>query len=76
MTTDAMTFTDYHVLTIYDENGEAIKTFNIDKINETPKADELAVLYTYRTNIHKDDDGILMIMFKQILMFQIQIVIL
>lgn len=58
MTTDAMTFTDYHVLTIYDENGEVIKTFNIDKINETPKADELAVLYTYRTNIHKDDDGI------------------
>lgn len=58
MTTDAMTFTDYHVLTIYDANGEVIKTFNVDKINETPKTGELAVLYTYRTNVHKDDDGI------------------
>ncbi len=56
--TDQMTFTDYHVLTIYDNNGEVLKTYPVDKLNEAPAAGELSILYTYRSNVHTDDDGI------------------
>lgn len=43
-------FTNYHILTIYDELGNIIKTFDVDKINTEPTGDELAVYYTYKVN--------------------------
>lgn len=45
-------FTTYHILTIYDEIGDIIATFPVDKINELPTENELAVYYTYRSNVY------------------------
>ncbi|MCM1260846.1 MAG: phosphodiester glycosidase family protein [Prevotella sp.] len=45
-------FTSYHVLTIYDEKGEVVATFPVDKVNELPVDNELAVYYTYRSNVY------------------------
>ncbi|MCM1513603.1 MAG: phosphodiester glycosidase family protein [Anaeroplasma bactoclasticum] len=45
-------FTNYHVLTIYDEKGDVVSTFPVDKINELPLENELAVYYTYRSNVY------------------------
>ena len=47
---DKATFTSYHILTIYDDLGNIIKTFNVDKINEEPSDNELSVYYTYKVN--------------------------
>lgn len=52
---DEASFTNHHILTIYDENDDVIATYNVDKINESPSNDELAIYYTYRVN--KDTDG-------------------
>lgn len=54
---DKASFTDYHVLTIYDEEDNIIATYNIDKINEEPQNNEVAVYYTYRVNKDSDEDG-------------------
>lgn len=51
------TFTDYHTLTIYDENENIVATYDIDKINEAPSKNEVAVYYTYRENVDEDGDG-------------------
>lgn len=42
-------FTDSHYLTIYDENQNEIKTFEIDKFNEAPTGDEISVYFSYYT---------------------------
>ena len=55
--TNEVTFTKNHVLTIYDENEEIIKTFTIDKVNETPSGNEIAVYYTYKYNVDTNNDG-------------------
>ena len=47
---DNASFTKYHILTIYDDDNNIIKTFDVDKINSQPTGDELAVYYTYKVN--------------------------
>lgn len=51
--TNKLTFTNYHSLVIYDENGIEVAKYQIDKINEAPTGNELAVYYTY--NVNKED---------------------
>ncbi len=46
--TDRLTFTDYYILTIYDNNNDVIETFKVDKVNEAPVDNELAVYYNYK----------------------------
>lgn len=55
---DNASFTNYHILSIYDNNGEIIKTFDIDKVNEEPLNDELAVYFTYKVNVGESADTI------------------
>lgn len=38
------------VLTIYDEKGDIVKKFNIDKVNEEPNENEISVYYNTRVN--------------------------
>ena len=38
----------YPILSIYDETGEVIKKFNIDKVNAEPGANEISVYYAQR----------------------------
>lgn len=45
-------FTTYHVLTVYDEIGDIVASFPVDKINDLPMENELAVYYTYRSNVY------------------------
>ena len=40
-------FTDYHTLSIYNENEEIIKEFKVDKFNQQPTGDEIAVYFSY-----------------------------
>ncbi len=40
-------FTDYHTLTIYNEAEEVVATYKIDKFNETPTGDEIALYFSY-----------------------------
>lgn len=40
--------TDYHVLAIYDNDDNIIKTFNVDKLNTAPTGDEISIYYFYR----------------------------
>lgn len=40
-------FTDYHTLTIYDENEEVIANYKVDKFNETPTGDEISLYFSY-----------------------------
>lgn len=54
LSTDRLTFTDYHVLTIYDNEENVIKTFKVDLINEVPTDNEIAVYYTYKKNVTVD----------------------
>lgn len=49
---DSLQFTNYHILTIYNEQGDVIANFPVDKINDLPMENELAVYYTYRSNVH------------------------
>ena len=40
-------FTDYHTLSIYNENEEIIKEFKVDKFNQQPTGDEISVYFSY-----------------------------
>ena len=40
-------FTNYHILTIYDNDGNVLDTFNIDKMNETPTGNEISLYFSY-----------------------------
>lgn len=40
-------FTDYHILTIYDNDGNVLDTFNIDKMNEAPTGNEISLYFSY-----------------------------
>lgn len=40
-------FTDFHILTIYDNDGNVINTFEIDKMNEAPTGDEISLYFSY-----------------------------
>ena len=40
-------FTDYHTLSVYDENEEIIKEFKVDKFNQQPTGEEIAVYFSY-----------------------------
>lgn len=53
----SMEFSDYHVLTIYDDAENILKEIKVDKLNELPVGDEVAVYYTYRNNVDNDGDG-------------------
>lgn len=55
---DYASFTKYHILTIYDNNGNIIKTFDVDKINEEPSNNELAVYYSYKVNNETGSDSV------------------
>ena len=48
-------FTDCHYLTIYDENENEIQSFEIDKFNEAPTGDEIAVYFSYYTKANAND---------------------
>lgn len=43
----ALEFTDYHILTIYDNDGNVLDTFNIDKMNEAPTGNEISLYFSY-----------------------------
>ncbi len=55
--TERIEFTDYHILSIYDEFENVIKEIKIDKINELPAEGEISVYFSYRQNIDNDNDG-------------------
>ena len=40
-------FTNYHILTIYDNDGNVLDTFNIDKMNEAPTGNEISLYFSY-----------------------------
>lgn len=40
-------FTEHHILSIYDDNENIIKTFNVNKFNEEPIDDEISVYFSY-----------------------------
>ena len=40
-------FTDYHTLTIYDENNAVAGEFKVDKFNEAPSGNEVALYFSY-----------------------------
>lgn len=40
-------FTDYHTLTIYDENENVAATYKVDKFNDAPAGDEISVYFSY-----------------------------
>ena len=40
-------FTNYHILTIYDNDCNVLDTFNIDKMNETPTGNEISLYFSY-----------------------------
>lgn len=40
-------FTEYHTLSIYDENDDIIKQFRVDKFNQNPTGDEISVYFSY-----------------------------
>lgn len=44
---EELSFTDYFTLSIYDANQDVIKTFTVDKFNETPVENEIAVYFSY-----------------------------
>ena len=55
---DYAAFTKYHILTIYDNNDNIIKTFDVDKINQEPINDELAVYYSYKVNTETGSNSV------------------
>ncbi len=40
-------FTDYHTLTIYDENGDVLEAVKIDKFNQAPTGNEISLYFSY-----------------------------
>ena len=40
-------FTEYHTLSIYDENDDIIKQFKVDKFNQNPTGEEISVYFSY-----------------------------
>lgn len=55
--TNNITFTNDHLLTIYDNDDNIIQTIKIDKINQMPNDNEIAIYYSYRVNVDNDGDG-------------------
>lgn len=56
VSTDKLSFSDYHILTIYDEFDNEIGNFPIDVLNSDPGENGLAIYYSYRINV-TDDSG-------------------
>ncbi len=54
---DGVSYSSYHTLTVYDSEENVIGTYKVDKINEAPTGDEVAIYFTYRTNVDVDWDG-------------------
>ncbi len=54
--TEKLSFTSYHILTIYDEEDNVIGSFQVDKLNSQPIEGEIAVYYTHRKNV-SDENG-------------------
>ncbi len=55
---EELTYTEYHVLAVYDENDDIIATFKVDKLNVAPVDDEISVYFSYnafRTEGEGDD---------------------
>ena len=40
-------FTEYHTLSIYDENDDIITQFKVDKFNQNPTGEEISVYFSY-----------------------------
>lgn len=55
--TDKVTFTEKHQLEIFDDSGNLIAKYDIDKFNEMPIDNEISVYYTYYVNVDDDGDG-------------------
>ncbi len=51
ISTDKLLFSDYHILTIYDELDNEIGNFQIDTLNSDPGENGIAIYYSYRTNV-------------------------
>lgn len=48
--TDKITFSENHQLEIYDSAGNIISKLNIDKLNEVPNNNEIALYFSYNEN--------------------------
>ncbi len=44
---ESLTYTDYHLLGIYDQYDNLIKEIKVDKLNEAPVDDEVSVYFSY-----------------------------
>ena len=50
-------FTDYHTLSVYDENEEIIKEFKVDKFNQQPTGEEISVYFSAVHGSHHRASG-------------------
>lgn len=56
VSSEKLSFTAYHILTIYDAEDNVIGSFQVNTLNSQPVEDEIAVYYTYKKNVSDEND--------------------